>query len=223
MNKRISNLQIKKVKTGIEGLDEITYGGLPYARPTLVSGYAGSGKTVLAIQFILNGIQLYNEPGVFKSLEETEEDLRKNMASFGYDLDKMGKSGKLAIDNIQPSQVKLHKSGKFDLSPLFIRIEETAKKVGAKRIAIDTFEQIFSEIKDRDIFRQELLHLIQWLKEKILTTVFTSEKPVVTNPKSGINEFITDCVINLSHSKLESVYTRRLHILKFRGSMHGTN
>ncbi|MFW5823026.1 MAG: circadian clock protein KaiC [Tangfeifania sp.] len=223
MNERISNLQIKKVKTGIDGLDEITFGGLPFARPTLVSGYAGSGKTVLAIQFILNGIQYYNEPGVFISLEETEDDLRKNMASFGYDLDEMEKSGKLAIDNIRLDQTQLHKSGRFDLTPLFLRIEEAIKKVGAERIAIDTFEQIFSQIKDRDIFRQELVRLIHWLKEKKLTTVFTSEKPAVTNPKSGINEFITDCVINLSHSHIENVYTRRLHILKYRGSMHGTN
>ncbi|MFW5756192.1 MAG: ATPase domain-containing protein [Tangfeifania sp.] len=223
MNERISNLQIKKVKTGIDGLDEITFGGLPFARPTLVSGYAGSGKTVLAIQFILNGIQYYNEPGVFITLEETEDDLRKNMASFGYDLDEMEKSGKLAIDNIRLDQTQLHKSGRFDLTPLFLRIEEAIKKVGAERIAIDTFEQIFSQIKDRDIFRQELVRLIHWLKEKKLTTVFTSEKPAVTNPKSGINEFITDCVINLSHSHLENVYTRRLHILKYRGSMHGTN
>lgn len=223
MNKRISDLQIKKVKTGIDGLDEITYGGLPFARPTLLSGYAGSGKTVLAIQFILNGIQYYDESGVFITLEETEEDLRKNMASFGYDLTEMEESGKLAIDNIKIDQTLLHKSGKFDLTPLFLRIEEAIKKVGAKRIAIDTFEQIFSEIKDRDIFRQELVHLIHWLKEKQLTTVFTSEKPAAYNPKAGINEFITDCVINLSNSQLENVYTRRLHILKYRGSMHGTN
>lgn len=223
MNEHISKLKIKKVKTGIEGLDEITFGGLPYGRPTLVSGYAGSGKTVLATEFILKGIQYYNEPGVFITLEETENDLRKNMASFGYDLDEMEKSGKLAIDNIRLDQTQLHKSGKFDLTPLFLRIEEAIKKVGAKRIAIDTFEQIFSEIKDRDIFRRELVRLILWLKEKELTTIFTSEKPAIINPKAGINEFITDCVINLSHSHLENVYTRRLHILKYRGSMHGTN
>jgi len=223
MNKQISELQIQKVKTGIEGLDEITYGGLPCARPTLVSGYAGSGKTVLATQFILNGIDMYDEPGVFITLEETEEDLRKNMASFGYDLNSMEKSGMLAIDNIHFPQTSRYKSGKFDLTPLFLRIEAAVNKVGAKRIAIDTFEQIFSEIKDRDIFRNELVRLIRWLKEKKLTSVFTSEKPVVINPKSGINEFITDCVINLSQTRLESVYTRRLHILKYRGSKHGTN
>jgi len=156
-------------------------------------------------------------------MEETEDDLRKNMASFGYDLNEMEESGKLAIDNIRLDQTLLYKSGKFDLTPLFLRIEEAVKKVGATRIAIDTFDQIFSEIKDRDVFRQELVRLIHWLKEKKLTTIFTSEKPVVVNPKAGINEFITDCVINLSHSQLESVYTRRLHILKYRGSSHGTN
>ena len=223
MEKQISELQITKVKTGIDGLDEITYGGLPCARPTLVSGYAGSGKTVLATQFILNGIEMYDEPGVFITMEETEEDLRKNMASFGYDIKSMEESGMLAVDNIRLPQTSLYKSGKFDLTPLFLRIEEAVNKVEAKRIAIDTFEQIFSEIKDRDIFRKELIRLIHWLKEKKLTTVFTSEKPVVINPKSGINEFITDCVINLSQSQLESVFTRRLHILKYRGSKHGTN
>ena len=223
MNKRISDLQIKKVKTGIDGIDDITYGGLPCARPTLVSGYAGSGKTVFATQFILNGIEMYDEPGVFITLEETEEDLRKNMASFGYDLNHIEKSNMLAIDNIELHKALLHKTGKFDLTPIFLRIEEAVNKVGAKRIAIDTFEKIFSEIKDRDIFRNELLRLIHWLKEKNLTTVFTSETPAAASRKSGVNEFITDCVINLSQTQLESVYTRRLHILKYRGSKHGTN
>ena len=218
-----SDLKIKKVKTGIDGFDEITFGGLPYARPTLVSGYAGAGKTVLAIQFILNGITKYDEPGVYITMEETEEDLRKNMASFHYDLEEIEKTGKLAIENIKISQVQLHKSGQFDLTPLFLRIEEALKKTGAKRIAIDTFEQIFSEIKDLDIFRQELMRLIIWLKEKKLTTIFTSETPAVQHPKAGINEFITDCVVNLSHNNIENVYTRRLHILKYRGSLHGTN
>ncbi len=152
----VSHQRIAKVLTGIKGLDEVTNGGLPYGRPTLVSGYAGSGKTVLAMQFVLNGIRMYHEPGVYISLEETEEDLRKNMASFGYDLEEMERQNMLCCENIQVSHTALFKSGHFDLSPLFIRIEEAVDKVGAKRIAIDTFELIFTDIQDINIFRQEL-------------------------------------------------------------------
>lgn len=214
--------QIKKAPTGIKGLDEITFGGLPYGRPTLVSGYAGSGKTVLAMQFLLNGITMFNEPGVFVSLEETEDDLRKNMASLGYDLVQMEKENSLCIENIVLKHSLIHKSGQFDLSPLFIRIEEAIKKVGAKRIAIDTFELIFNDIHDENIFRQELLRLILWLKKLELTAVFTAES---RNSKlhSGIEEFITDCVIILKHEMVDNIYTRRFHILKYRGSRHGTN
>ena len=220
---QIKNPKVEKVLTGVEGLDEITFGGLPYARPSLISGYAGSGKTVLAMQFVLNGITKYDEPGVFISMEETEEDLRKNMSSFGYNLPEMEKANKLCLENIKIRQNTLYHSGHFDLSPLLIRIEEAVKKVNAKRIAIDTFELIFNDIQDENVFRQELVRLILWLKEHQLTTVFTSEKPLVSQLKSGINEFITDCVIILTHTRIDNIYTRRLHILKYRGSKHGTN
>ncbi len=217
------NPKIEKALTGIAGLDEITFGGLPYARPSLISGYAGSGKTVLAMQFVLNGIAKYDEPGVFISLEETEADLRQNMSSFGYNLPEMEKANKLALENIKIRRNTLYHSGRFDLSPLLIRIEEAVNKVNAKRIAIDTFELIFNDIQDENIFRQELVRLIFWLKEHNLTTIFTSEKPLVSQLKSGINEFITDCVITLTHTRNDNIYTRRLHILKYRGSKHGTN
>ncbi len=214
--------QIKKVPTGIKGLDDVTFGGLPYGRSTLVSGYAGSGKTVMAMQFILNGITMYKEPGVFISLEETEEDLRKNMASLGYDLVEMEQNNLLCIENITLQHSFIHHSGPFDLSPLFIRIEEAIKKVGAKRITIDTFELIFNDIKDENIFRQELMRLILWLKKQEITTVFTAENRNI-KINAGIEEFVTDCVISLKHNMTDNIYTRRFHILKYRGSRHGTN
>ncbi len=212
-----------KVPTGITGLDDITFGGLPFARSSLVSGYAGSGKTVLAFQFILNGIEKYNEPGVFISLEETEEDLRKNMSTFEYDVREMEKNNMLHIETIRIKSSSLFHSGHFDLSPILLRIEEAIKKVKAKRIAIDTFELIFNEIHNINIFRQELTRLILWLKEKQITAIFTSEQPSVNSSRNVINEFITDCVINLTHAVVENIYTRKLHILKYRGSRHGTN
>ncbi len=223
MKKPKPHLNVSKVKTGITGLDDITFGGLPFNRPTLVTGYAGSGKTVFAMQYILNGIVMYDEPGVFISMEESEEDLRKNLASFGYDLPEMEKNNMLFIENINIRQTLHFRSGSFDLSPLFVRIEEAVKKVGAKRIAIDTFELIFKDIQDENVFRQELVRLILWLKQKELTAVFTSESPKDPYEKAGIEEFITDCVINLKHEMQENIYTRRLHILKYRGSGHGTN
>ena len=215
--------QIRKSLTGIKGLDEVTYGGLPFGRPTLITGYAGSGKTVLAMQFILNGIKIYNEPGVFISMEESEDDLRKNMGSLGYDLAEMEKINMLCIENISIRQNMLHHSGGFDLSPLFIRIEEAIKKVKAKRIVIDTFELIFNDIQDENIFRQELMRLIIWLKQRELTVIFTAENQGEVYPKSGIEEFITDCVISLKHIVIDNIYTRKFHILKYRGSHHGTN
>ncbi|MFW5820647.1 MAG: circadian clock protein KaiC [Bacteroidota bacterium] len=214
---------ISKVLTGITGLDEITFGGFPENRSTLITGYAGSGKTVFSMHFILNGINLYDEPGVFISMEESEEELKKNMAAFGFDIEKLIRKNKLYLENINIRQTAIYKAGSFDLSPVFLRIEEAVKKVGAKRIAIDTFEQIFIDIRDKNVFRQELVRLINWLKEKELTAVFTSESPKDPHKKSSIEEFITDCVINLKHQVLDSIYTRRLHILKYRGSGHGTN
>ncbi len=214
---------IPKVPTGIPGLDDITFGGLPEGRPTLVTGYAGCGKTVFAMQFVLNGIVRYGESGVYISLEEGETDLRQNMASLGYHLEEMEQAGRLHLETITLKHSALYRSGHFDLSPIFLRIEEAVNKVGAKRLAIDTFELIFNDIEDENIFRQELARLIRWLKERELTVVFSSELPRDPRIRGGVNEFITDCVIHLKQEVLESVYTRRLHIVKYRGSEHGTN
>ena len=218
-----STSQISKVKTGINGLDEITFGGFPEKRSTLITGYAGSGKTVFATHFILNGIMMYDEPGVFISLEESEEELKKNMTSFGFDLEAMILENKLCLENINIRQTSLYKAGNFDLSPIFLRIEEAVQKVGARRIAIDTFEQIFTDIREKNVFRQELVRLINWLKEKNLTAVFTSESPKDPHKKSSIEEFITDCVLHLSHTLQDNIYTRRIHVLKYRGAKHRTN
>ncbi|MFW5886447.1 MAG: circadian clock protein KaiC, partial [Bacteroidota bacterium] len=214
---------VEKVLTGIEGLDDITYGGLPKYRATLVSGYAGCGKTVLAMQFILNGIIQHDEPGVFISMEETETDLRNNMASFGYDIGKLENENKIYIENVKIGHTDLFGSGNFDMSALLIRIELAIKSVNAKRIVIDTPEMIFNDIQDENIFRREFLRMINWLKERGLTAVFTAGRKENQLTKTGIEEFVTDCVILLKHIKVDNVYTRRLHILKYRGSKHGTN
>jgi circadian clock protein KaiC len=223
MDETSKALQVSKIPTGIKGVDDITEGGLPLNRPTLITGYAGSGKTVFTMHFILNGIINYNEPGVFVSLEETESDLKTNMASFGYDPDQFVNDNLLLIENIRVNQSLLYHSGSFDLSPVLIRIEEAINKVGAKRIVIDTFEKIFYDVQDKAIYRQELIRLIHWLKEKEITAVFTAESPKDPYKRTGIEEFVTDCVIHLSHNLSGNIYTRRLHILKYRGTKHGTN
>jgi circadian clock protein KaiC len=214
---------LQKAATGIAGLDEIIYGGLPRNRSTLVCGHAGCGKTVLGIEFIVNGAMHYDEPGVFLSIEETEDDLRKNIASFGHDLEKLEKEKKVCIECININSKELFTAGQFDLSALFIRIDEAIKKVNAKRIVVDTYELIFNDIKDETVFRRELARLINWLKNKNMTSIFTSESSQGKLTKLGIEEFITDCVITLKQTVIENVYTRRLHILKYRGSGHGSN
>jgi circadian clock protein KaiC len=215
--------KIQKAASGIAGLDEITYGGLPRNRSTLVCGYAGCGKTVMGIEFIIKGALLYDEPGVFLSIEETEEDLRKNIASFGYDLEQLENDKKICVECININSKEKFTAGQFDLSALLIRIGEAIKKVNAKRIVVDTYELVFNDIKDETVFRRELVRLINWLKDKNMTSLFTSESSQGKLTKLGIEEFITDCVITLKQTIVENVYTRRLHVLKYRGSGHGTN
>ena len=214
---------LQKAPTGIEGLDDITHGGLPENRPTLVCGYAGCGKTVLGMQFILNGAIVYNEPGVFISMEESEDDLRKNLTSFGYNIKSLEEDKKVYLENININRDELFSSGQFDLSALFIRIEQAINRVQAKRMVIDTFELIFNNINDENVFRRELVRLVNWLKSKNVTTIFTSESIKGRLTKLGIEEFITDCVITLKQTLTDNIYTRRLHVLKYRGSSHGTN
>ncbi len=215
---------LPKALTGIQGLDEITGGGLPSGRPTLVSGGAGSGKTMFGLEFLVRGATQYDEPGVFISFEETLPDLAKNAASLGFDLDGLVAQKKLFMDHVRISRSEIAETGEYDLDGLFIRIADAIQRVGAKRIVLDTIEALFGELPNPGILRAEIRRLFGWLKDKGLTTVITAERDRPDKlTRHGIEEFVSDCVIVLDHRIREEISTRRLRIVKYRGSTHGTN
>ena len=215
---------LPKARTGIQGLDEITGGGLPKGRPTLVSGSAGSGKTLFGLEFLFRGATEYGEPGVFVSFEETLPDLAKNAASLGFDLDRMVKDKKLFLDHVRISRAEIEETGEYDLDGLFIRIADAVKRVGAKRVVLDTLEVLFGELPNPGILRAEISRLFHWLKQQGLTTVVTAERDRPDKlTRHGIEEFVSDCVIVLDHRIREEISTRRLRVVKYRGSTHGTN
>ncbi len=215
---------LKKSPTGIDGLDEITGGGLPTGRPTLVSGGAGTGKTLFGIEFLVRGATQYDEPGVFISFEETIPDLSENAASLGFDLDRLVAQKRLFFDHVQITRNEIAATGEYDLDGLFIRIADAVQRVGAKRIVLDTIEALFGELPNPAILRAEIRRLFLWLKAKKLTTVITAERDGPGKlTRHGIEEFVSDCVIVLDHRILEEVSTRRLRVVKYRGSSHGPN
>jgi circadian clock protein KaiC len=212
-----------KAPTGIQGLDEITGGGLPQGRPTLVCGSTGCGKTVLAMEFLLRGALQYNEPGVFMCFEETSEDLTKNFSSLGFDLKDLIARKKLALDYVRIERSEIEETGEFDLEGLFIRLELAINSVKAKRVVLDTVEGLFAGFTNEAILRAELRRLFRWLKEKGVTAIITGEQGEKTLTRYGLEEYIADCVITLAHGSAEQVATRRMRIVKYRGSLHGTN
>ncbi len=215
---------LPKALTGIQGLDEVTDGGLPRGRPTLVSGSAGSGKTLFGLEFLVRGATQYGEPGVFMSFEETLPDLTKNAASLGFDLSRLVADKQLFMDHVHISRSEIGETGEYDLDGLFIRIADAVQKVGAKRIVLDTLETLFGELPNPAILRAEIRRLFAWLKQKGLTIVVTAERDRPdTLTRHGIEEFVSDCVIVLDHRIREEISTRRLRVVKYRGSMHGTN
>jgi circadian clock protein KaiC len=216
--------QIPKCLTGIRGLDEITEGGLPRGRPTLVCGKAGSGKTLLAMEFIVRGARDFGEPGVFMSFEETADELAKNVASLGFDLPALIRRRKLAVDHVQIERSEIEETGEYDLEGLFVRLGSMIDKIGAKRVALDTVESLFSSLPNEGILRAELRRLFRWLKDKGVTAVITGEQGrdnMLT--RHGLEEYVSDCVIFLDHRVSEQNATRRLRVVKYRGSAHGTN
>jgi len=222
--RHVPAVTLRKVLTGIQGLDEITGGGLPQGRPTLVSGGAGSGKTMFGLEFLVRGATQYNEPGVFMSFEETIPDLTTNAASLGFDLNQLVADRKLFLDHVCISRNEISETGEFDLDGLFIRIADAVQRVGAKRVVLDTIESLFAELPNPGILRAEIRRLFGWLKEKGLTTVITAERDRPDKlTRHGIEEFVSDCVILMDHRILEEISTRRLRIIKYRGSTHGTN
>ncbi|HMA54464.1 MAG TPA: ATPase domain-containing protein, partial [Acidobacteriota bacterium] len=216
--------QIPKCRTGIRGLDEITEGGLPRGRPTLVCGKAGCGKTLLAMEFIVRGARDFGEPGVFMSFEETGDELAKNVASLGFDLPELIRHRKLAVDHVQIERNEIEETGEYDLEGLFVRLGSMIDEIGAKRVALDTVESLFSSLSNEGILRAELRRLFRWLKDKGVTAIVTGEQgrdSMLT--RHGLEEYVSDCVIFLDHRVSEQNATRRLRVVKYRGSAHGTN
>jgi circadian clock protein KaiC len=214
---------LPKSPTGIPGMDEITAGGLPKGRPTLVSGSAGCGKTLFAIEFLVNGAIQYNEPGVFMAFEENADELAQNVASLGFDLKELIRQKKLIIDYVRIERSEIHETGEYDLEGLFIRLGHAIDTIGAKRVALDTVEVLFSALPNRGILRAELQRLFRWLKDKGVSAVITAERGDGTMTRFGLEEYVADCVILLDHRVNEQMSTRRLRIVKYRGTLHGTN
>ncbi len=214
---------LAKAPTGITGLDEVTGGGLPRGRPTLLCGPAGSGKTLLAMEFLVRGITQFGEAGVFVAFEETREDLVANVASLGFDLARFEAEGKLVLDHVNVVAAELVEAGDWDLDALFIRLGAAIDAVGATRVAIDTIETLFGAFTDTGRLRTELQRLFLWLKARGVTAVITAERGDGTLTRHGIEEYVSDCVIVLDHLVTEETSTRRLRVLKYRGSLHGTN
>jgi len=221
--KKVCTASLLKTPTGISGLDEITQGGLPSGRPTLVCGSAGCGKTLLAMEFLVRGAVLFNEPGVFMAFEENAEELTKNVASLGFDLEDLAKKKKIVVDYVYIERSEIEETGEYDLEGLFIRLDHAIKSVGAKRVVIDTIEALFSGLPNPNILRAELRRLFRWLKEQGVTAIITGEKGEGTLTRHGLEEYVADCVIILDHRVTEQISTRRLRIVKYRGSLHGTN
>ena len=214
---------LPKSPTGIPGMDEITGGGLPKGRPTLIAGAAGCGKTLFAMEFLVNGAMRYDEPGVFVAFEENAEELAQNVASLGFDLKKLSKQKKLIIDHVRVDRSEIEETGDYDLEGLFIRLGYAIDSIGAKRVVLDTIEVLFSALSNQGILRTELQRLFRWLKDKGVTAIITAERGEGTMTRFGLEEYVADCVILLDHRATEQVSTRRLRIVKYRGSLHGTN
>lgn len=216
-------ISLPKVKTGINGLDQITNGGIPQGRTTLVCGGTGCGKTLLSVEFIVKGASLYNEPGVFVAFEEKADELAANVASLGFDLLKLQKEKKIRMDYVHIERAEIEETGEYDLEGLFIRLSHAIDAIGAKRVVLDTIENLFSGLTNQGILRTELRRLFHWLKEKGVTAIITAEKGEGTLTRHGLEEYVSDCVIQLDNRVIDQVTTRRLRVIKYRGSVHGTN
>jgi circadian clock protein KaiC len=212
-----------KCPSGIDGLDEITGGGFPAGRPTLICGGPGCGKTLLSVEFLVRGALDHGEPGVFLAFEESESELARNVRSLGFDLDALVADKKLVVDHVKVERSELEENGEYDLSGLFIRLGYAIDSIGAKRVVLDTIEMLFSGLDNQAILRAELQRLFRWLKEKGVTAVITAERGQGALTRQGLEEYVSDCVILLDHRVTEQVSTRRLRIVKYRGSVHGTN
>lgn len=221
--KEVQDTGLQKAPSGIQGLDEITLGGLPRGRPTLVCGGAGCGKTMLAAEFLVRGATQYNEPGVFMMFEENAEELTTNMRSLGFDLEKLRRQNKIVLDFVHIERSEIEETGEYDLEGLFIRLAHAIETVGAKRVVLDTLEALFAGLPNHAILRAELRRLFRWLKDRGMTAIITGERGENSLTRYGLEEYVADCVILLDHRIIDQVSTRRLRVVKYRGSAHGTN
>lgn len=214
---------LPKSLTGIKGLDEITRGGLPLNRPTLICGPAGCGKTLFSMEFLVHGARDFNEPGVFMAFEEKTEELALNVASLGFDLNELRNNNMIRLDHVHIERSEIEETGEYDLDGLFIRLAHAIDTIGARRVVLDTLESLFSGLNNQGVIRAELRRLFEWLKEKKVTTIITAEKGEGTLTRHGLEEYVSDCVILLDHRVANKISTRLLRIVKYRGSVHGTN
>src|SRR6202140_5382393 len=223
-NKRAFNhYQLHKTPTGIKGFDEITEGGLPKNRTTLFSGSTGTGKTLLGIDFLINGATRYDEPGVFMSFEETEDELYEDVASLNLNLQKLVSQKKILLDHVLLERRNIQEKGDFNLEGLFVRLEHAIDSIGAKRVVLDSIESVFAGVADPGILRLEIKRLFRWLKEKQVTAIVTGELGQDSFTRHGLEEYISDCIILLDNRVREQISTRRIRVIKYRGSNHGTN
>ena len=212
-----------KAPTGIQGLDEITGGGLPAGRPTLICGTAGCGKTMLAMEFLVRGATQFGEPGVFMMFEENAAELSANVRSLGFDLEKLAAQRMILLDYVHIERSEIEETGEYNLEGLFIRLGHAIDSIGAKRVVLDTVEALFSGLPNHAILRAELRRLFRWLKDRGMTAVITGEKGDATITRYGLEEYVADCVIVLDQRIAEQICTRRLRVVKYRGTAHGTN
>jgi circadian clock protein KaiC len=218
-----ARILLSKAPTGIQGLDEITGGGLPKGRPTLICGSAGCGKTLLAMEFLVRGATQFNEPGVFMAFEETIKDLTRNVASLGFDLDSLVADKKIVLDFVYIERSEIEETGEYDLEGLFIRLNQAIDSIGAKRVVLDTIESLFAGLPNPLILRAELRRLFRWLKDKGVTAIITGERGDESLTRQGLEEYVSDCVIVLDHRVCDQTSSRRLRVVKYRGSTHGTD
>src|SRR6476469_7168272 len=220
---KIQELQLSKCPTGIQGLDEITDGGLPQGRPTLICGSAGCGKTLFGVEFLVRGATRYGEPGVLVTFEETASEIIQNVASLGWNLNQLMADGKILIDHVYIEPSEIEETGEYDLEALFLRLGYAIKKIGAKRVLLDTIEVLFSGLANANIVRAEIRRLFHWLKDEGVTAVITGERGDNTLTRQGLEEYVSDCVIKLDQKTFEDIATRTLQVVKYRGSRHSNN
>ncbi|MBD2187497.1 circadian clock protein KaiC [Pseudanabaena mucicola] len=222
-SKKTLKPQLPKSPTGIQGLDEITDGGLPQGRPTLVCGSAGCGKTLFGVEFLVHGAIKYGEAGVLMTFEENAQEIAQNVVSLGWDLEQLEADGKLIIDHVYISPLGIEETGDYNLDGLFIRLGSAIQEIGAKRVVLDTLEVLFAGLTNAHIVRSELHRLFRWLKEQGVTAIITGERGSNTLTRQGLEEYVSDCVIRLEQRTSEEITTRYLQIFKYRGSRHGSN